>query len=94
MSKVLTHPLVLFKGEPTNTSKKGFAIPQYAASLHKIMLALGYNEYVTQGGDWGFFITRALAHLYPTHVKGSRSNSCLLHSRNRRLDIKHSEDIQ
>ncbi|PQE07181.1 Epoxide hydrolase protein [Rutstroemia sp. NJR-2017a BVV2] len=70
----LTHPLVLLKGEPTNTSKKGFAIPHYAASLHKIMLALGYNEYVTQGGDWGFFITRALAHLYPTHVKALHTN--------------------
>jgi hypothetical protein len=22
------------------------------------MLALGYDEYVTQGGDWGFVITR------------------------------------
>ncbi|PQE33857.1 epoxide hydrolase protein [Rutstroemia sp. NJR-2017a WRK4] len=70
----LTHSLVLFEGEPANTSKKGFAVPQYAASLHKIMLALGYNEYVTQGGDWGFFITRALAHLYPTHVKAVHTN--------------------
>lgn len=54
------------------------------------MLALGYNEYsmtlktneshianelqVTQGGDWGFLITRALGHLYPEHVKAIHTN--------------------
>ncbi|KAJ7282426.1 Alpha/Beta hydrolase protein [Mycena rebaudengoi] len=32
-------------------SKKGFRTPQYAEVGNKLMLALGYNEYVTQGGD-------------------------------------------
>ncbi|KAJ7166379.1 Alpha/Beta hydrolase protein [Mycena crocata] len=45
-------------------STKGFKIPQYAEVGHKLMLALGYNEYVTQGGDWGFPITRAIGLLY------------------------------
>jgi len=58
----------------TNRAQKGFAVPQYAESLHKVMLALGYDEYVTQGGDWGFVITRALAHLYPKHVKALHTN--------------------
>ncbi|KAE9383105.1 alpha/beta-hydrolase, partial [Gymnopus androsaceus JB14] len=31
--------------------KKGFSMVQ---SRTKLMLSLGYNEYVTQGGDWGF----------------------------------------
>ncbi|CAK5282715.1 unnamed protein product [Mycena citricolor] len=44
--------------------KKGFAIDQHAEVGHKIMLALGYNEYVTQGGDWGYFITRRIAKRY------------------------------
>ncbi|CAK5282718.1 unnamed protein product [Mycena citricolor] len=44
--------------------KKGFAIEQQAEVGHKIMLALGYNEYVTQGGDWGYFITRRIAKRY------------------------------
>ncbi|CAK5266342.1 unnamed protein product [Mycena citricolor] len=44
--------------------KKGFAIAQQAEVGHKIMLALGYNEYVTQGGDWGYFITRRIAKRY------------------------------
>lgn len=38
------------------------------------MLSLGYTQYVTQGGDWGFVITRALAHLYPQHVKAHHIN--------------------
>jgi pimeloyl-ACP methyl ester carboxylesterase len=33
--------------------KKGFAIEQYAETCNKLMLKLGYNEYATQGGDWG-----------------------------------------
>ena len=24
--------------------------------LNKLMLSLGYSEYVTQGGDWGYFV--------------------------------------
>ncbi|KAJ7282441.1 Alpha/Beta hydrolase protein [Mycena rebaudengoi] len=42
-------------------SKKGFRTPQYAEVGNKLMLALGYNEYVTQGGDWGGTITRKIA---------------------------------
>ncbi|OJA19659.1 hypothetical protein AZE42_02812 [Rhizopogon vesiculosus] len=41
--------------------KQGFAAKQYAEVAHKVMLSLGYNEYVTQGGDWGFLITRKMA---------------------------------
>ncbi|GLB38172.1 putative epoxide hydrolase [Lyophyllum shimeji] len=55
--------------------KKGFALNQYAEVSHKAMLALGYDEYVTQGGDWGFFITRRMASLYgPKHVKAWHTN--------------------
>jgi hypothetical protein len=24
--------------------------------LNKLMISLGYTEYVTQGGDWGYFV--------------------------------------
>jgi pimeloyl-ACP methyl ester carboxylesterase len=44
--------------------KPGFAVDQYAEVPHKLMIALGYNEYVTQGGDWGFVITRRMAAKY------------------------------
>ncbi|KAG1772282.1 Alpha/Beta hydrolase protein [Suillus occidentalis] len=44
--------------------KQGFGINQYAEVAHKLMIALGYNEYVTQGGDWGALITRKMASVY------------------------------
>jgi pimeloyl-ACP methyl ester carboxylesterase len=55
--------------------KRGFALAQYAETCHKLMLSLGYNEYVTQGGDWGFWVTRAIGALYPEHCKASHINS-------------------
>ncbi|KAG5640550.1 hypothetical protein DXG03_008120 [Asterophora parasitica] len=55
--------------------KKGFAMPQYAEVGNKLMLALGYEEYVTQGGDWGHLITRKIAHLYgPKYSKAWHTN--------------------
>ncbi|KIK69954.1 hypothetical protein GYMLUDRAFT_34358 [Collybiopsis luxurians FD-317 M1] len=42
----------------------GFAADQYAEVGHKLMLALGYREYVAQGGDWGSLISRIIAQKY------------------------------
>ncbi|KAJ6571805.1 Alpha/Beta hydrolase protein [Mycena capillaripes] len=54
---------------------KGFGIAQYAEVGNKLMLALGYNEYVTQGGDWGYPITRKIAKLYGgKHSKAWHTN--------------------
>lgn len=39
-------------GFSAGVKKKGFGQPQYAETFHKLMLALGYEQYVTQGGDW------------------------------------------
>jgi len=56
-------------------SKRGFGSTQYAELLNKLMLSLGYSEYVTQGGDWGHVLTRVLASQYgPQHVKASHTN--------------------
>ncbi|KAI4179325.1 MAG: hypothetical protein L6R41_007910 [Letrouitia leprolyta] len=35
------------------------------------MLKLGYPQYVTQGGDWGTWITRIMALLYPSSVRAT-----------------------
>ncbi|KAG5716130.1 Epoxide hydrolase 1 [Termitomyces sp. T112] len=62
-------------GFSTAPTKKGFALNQYAEVAHKLMLALGYDQYVTQGGDWGFFITRRMAKLYgPQFIKAWHTN--------------------
>ncbi|TCD61396.1 hypothetical protein EIP91_008517 [Steccherinum ochraceum] len=68
----LSHPGFGFSEDP---KKRGFGIKQYAEVAHKLMLALGYDEYVAQGGDWGYSICRMLAYLYgPKHVKAWHTN--------------------
>jgi len=55
--------------------KPGFSGDQYAEAANKLMLALGYEEYVVQGGDWGSFIARNLAAAYGhKSVKAWHSN--------------------
>ncbi|XXH04991.1 hypothetical protein Hte_011415 [Hypoxylon texense] len=61
-------------GFSQGTKKRGFALEQYAETVNKLMLKLGYKEYVTQGGDWGCHISRALAHLYPEYCKATHLN--------------------
>lgn len=61
-------------GFSAGVTKRGFGIAQYAETFHRLMLQLGYNEYVTQGGDWGFTITRVMGLKYPQHVKASHVN--------------------
>ncbi|KAK0196284.1 Alpha/Beta hydrolase protein [Armillaria mellea] len=57
------------------SKKQSFRLAQYAEVANKLMLALGYNEYVTQGGDWGAFITRKIAHIYGgKHSKAWHTN--------------------
>jgi len=55
-------------------SKPGFALSQYAETCHRLMQDLGYDKYVTQGGDWGFWITRSMGILYPDYVLASHIN--------------------
>jgi pimeloyl-ACP methyl ester carboxylesterase len=62
-------------GFPEAPKKPGFELTQYAEVGNKLMLALGYNEYVTQGGDWGHLITQKMAQVYGhKHSKAWHSN--------------------
>ncbi|KAF8743762.1 hypothetical protein AX14_000729 [Amanita brunnescens Koide BX004] len=62
-------------GFSTAPKKKGFALVQYAELCHKLMVSLGYNEYVAQGGDWGFVIVKKMAQMYGgKHVKAWHTN--------------------
>ncbi|KAJ8073604.1 hypothetical protein PM082_011882 [Marasmius tenuissimus] len=61
------------------TKKKGFDLGRYAEVGHKLMLALGYNEYVVQGGDYGSAISALLnAHYGGPHVKALHTNMPIL----------------
>ena len=61
-------------GFSEGVSKKGFGLKQYAQAMHAIMEVLGYKEYVTQGGDWGTFITKIMAAIYPSSIKTTHLN--------------------
>lgn len=60
--------------------KPGFSTMQYAETVHKLMIKLGYNEYATQGGDWGFMITRHVGAKYPQHCLASHVNFVRMHA--------------
>lgn len=54
--------------------KKPFGIIEIAATLNKLMLALGYNQYMAQGGDWGSLIARVMALEYEKQCIGIHLN--------------------
>ncbi|KAI0823206.1 alpha/beta-hydrolase [Trametes gibbosa] len=55
--------------------KPGFAGRQYAEVFNKLMVALGYNEYVYQGGDWGHILgVHAVTHYGHTNIKAWHTN--------------------
>ncbi|KAJ5232332.1 epoxide hydrolase [Penicillium chermesinum] len=61
-------------GFSRGVQKKGFGLAQYAETLHKVMLALEYEEYVIQGGDWGSMISRTMARYYSRHIQAIHVN--------------------
>ena len=61
-------------GFSSGTKKRGFALEQYAETCHKLMLRLGYDQYVSNGGDWGWYVTRVISMLYPQHCKATHFN--------------------
>ncbi|KAI8971134.1 alpha/beta-hydrolase [Trametes punicea] len=53
----------------------GFAGRQYAEVLNRLMLSLGYEEYIYQGGDWGHILgVHAVHHYGHKHIKAWHTN--------------------
>ncbi|KAL0059555.1 hypothetical protein AAF712_013700 [Marasmius tenuissimus] len=66
-------------GFSEGAKKKGFDLNKYAEVGHKLMLALGYHEYVVQGGDYGSAICELLnVHYGGPHVKALHTNMPML----------------
>ena len=61
-------------------TKPGFSLTQYAETCNTLMQDLGYTCYVTQGGDWGFYVTRIMGLLYPDNVLASHINMVRAHA--------------
>ena len=69
-------PSLIDFGFSSASKAKDFGVGQQAEALHKVMLALGYDEYVVQGGDWGYLIARFLVLNYGLkHVKAHHVNN-------------------
>jgi len=67
-------PSLLGYGFSTYPDEAGFNHRKHAEVLNALMLRLGYDEYVVQGGDWGSEIARTLGLLHPEHVKAVHQN--------------------
>lgn len=70
-------PGYAFSDPPKRPAKAKGGVPlsykKAAQCLNAIMQCLGYEKYVTQGGDWGSMLTRATAQLFPDNVKALRA---------------------
>ncbi|KAI0206210.1 microsomal epoxide hydrolase [Astrocystis sublimbata] len=68
-------PSLLGYGFSEGCKQRDFGVCQQGEVFHKLMLRLGYDEYATQGGDWGTVITRSMGMNYaPKHVKAQHLN--------------------
>lgn len=54
--------------------RPGWGIPRIAAAWEQLMLRLGYDRFVAQGGDWGSMVTAALGAAHTTHLAGIHLN--------------------
>lgn len=60
-------------GDPA--MKPGFGVVHTARAFKQLMVdVLGYDRFVTQGGDWGAMVTRSMAMQYPQHVRAYHCN--------------------
>jgi hypothetical protein len=55
-----------FSSAPT---KRGWGTVDTCKTFNMLMLALKYDKYFAQGGDWGAIITRSLGALFPENVQ-------------------------
>ncbi|PYH92495.1 alpha/beta-hydrolase [Aspergillus ellipticus CBS 707.79] len=71
-------PSLIDFGFSSASGKKSFRFEQHAEAYHKLMLALGYEEYVIQAGDIGSLLARTIASKYaPRHCKALHTNSAV-----------------
>ena len=52
----------------------GWSVERIADAFHAVILALGYERYFAQGGDWGAMISTALLNRFPEHCRGIHLN--------------------
>jgi len=60
--------------------RRGFNAAEMAIVMRNLMLRLGYERFLVQGGDWGSIIGSHVATIFPENVIGYHSNMCVLHT--------------
>ncbi|TLD22291.1 hypothetical protein PspLS_08212 [Pyricularia sp. CBS 133598] len=61
-------PSLMGYGWSSLPKQAGFSHFHHADVFHRLMVRLGYDRYVVQGGDWGALVSRALLMQHPKHA--------------------------
>ena len=61
-------------GFSAKPSKTGWNVSKIAQAWDELMVRLGYDQYLAQGGDWGAGITTSLAADHSDHCVGMHTN--------------------
>ncbi len=70
----LVIPSVIGFGFSGPTREAGWTVPRIAMAWAELMRRLGYDRYITQGGDLGAMISLVLSAVDPEHVAGAHVN--------------------
>lgn len=73
---VVVAPSLVGYGFSEAAAIPGMSPTEMSIVFRNLMISLGYNKFVIQGGDWGSLIGSSLATLYPENVIGYHSNMC------------------
>lgn len=65
-------------GWSEGSARIGFGPAEVAVVMRNLMLRLGHQKFLVQGGDWGSIIGSNIATLFPENVLGYHSNYCVL----------------
>lgn len=61
-------------GFSEGAARPGMGTPNIAAIFRELMKRLGFERFYVQGGDWGSYVVKNLATLYPDDVLGLHTN--------------------
>lgn len=73
---IVVAPSLVGYGFSEAAAIKGMNPTAMSVVFRNLMISLGYNKFLVQGGDWGAIIGSALATLYPENVIGYHTNMC------------------
>lgn len=60
--------------------KTGFGPVEMSIVLRNLMIRLGHERFLIQGGDWGSVLGSSIATIFPANVIGYHSNMCFTNS--------------